>query len=645
MKKVSINKYDNNNSNTFSNLGKTISDTGMKIEEQYRSLSEKEKEIQSKQYEIERLALLSKEKESIISLYENELEKHKEKINKDFSNSRVEYYTLNKEIIEEEEKQNNKIKDLEEKIKQVYIQKDKLNRLSSEFHEQLIQLSLSDEKVNSDKTKINDVVYYLNDTMYINSYAEQFLQQVKKIEADLANVNKKVSEQELQNIQTQMNSAQAKSEIAELQKEEVSLRIQFLNHEQKNVAYQQSLMAKIKSSSLIEIKYRKIKNIHKKKEMKLNLKVPRLRKQLNSVEESLQDHLNKIEKTKTEIQNNKSDVRYTRDKQTRFKSDSIIMQKRLQRKSLKYPDELIDVQKEKSKVISKLENEKQKYDEKKISIENLQKKLELLNSKLKIADECQKLIKETEGDFNIKVEQHELNNKMKLSLFQEDMAQLKKINQEIVEQERLYHQYDSQLFKSRCDLISESENRQIKSSEKAKFKSKTKSDLNKEKKEIKEIKEKIDQINLHIYNNSQLLNDINTNFQHLIGINQYLEIHKTIATKENEIEVIEKSQKMKRIIRDLEKQIEHKKKSNEIRRSFINRLSTNYLHVADTYGIQQNTNNIIIYPTESFSWIESYFAKMKKILFSIQTEIKFWNQKCPIPKETLLRQWLVKIDL
>ena len=102
---------------------------------------------------------------------------------------------------------------------------------------------------------------------------------------------------------------------------------------------------------------------------------------------------------------------------------------------------------------------------------------------------------------------------------------------------------------------------------------------------------------------------------------------------------------MKRIIRDLEKQIEHKKKSNEIRRSFINRLSTNYLHVADTYGIQQNTNNIIIYPTESFSWIESYFAKMKKILFSIQTEIKFWNQKCPIPKETLLRQWLVKIDL
>ena len=67
--------------------------------------------------------------------------------------------------------------------------------------------------------------------------------------------------------------------------------------------------------------------------------------------------------------------------------------------------------------------------------------------------------------------------------------------------------------------------------------------------------------------------------------------------------------------------------------------------VADTYGVRQYSNNIIIYPTESFSWIESYFAKMKKILFSIQTETKFWNQKCQIPKETLLRQWIDKINV
>lgn len=644
MKKVSINKYNNNDSDINSKLGKRISDTGIKIEEQFRSLSEREKEIQSKQYEIERLALLSKEKESIISLYENELEKHKEKIDKDFSSSRVEYYTLNKEIIEEEEKQNNKIKDLEERIKQVYIQKDKLNRLSSEFHQQLIQLSLSDEKINNDSSKINDAVYYLYDSMYMNSYAEQFLEQVKKAETNLIDVNKKVSEQELLNIQTQMNLAQAKSQIAELQKEEVSLRIQYLSQEQKNVAYQQSLMAKIKSSSMIEIKYKKIKNIHKKKEMKMNLRVPRLRKQLNSVEESLQNHINKIEQTKTEMQNNKSDVRYTKEREIRFKTDSIIMQKRLKRKTLKYPDELREVQKEKIKVKSKLENVKEKFDEKQLSIENLQKKLESINSKLKISDECQKLITNTENDLKIKIEQHELNNKMKFSLFQEELAQLQKINQKIVEQERLYRQYDSQLLKSRDDLISESEKKQIKSSEKLKFKSKTKLDLNKEKREINEIKEKIDQVNLNIYNNSQLLKDINTNFQHLIGINQYLEIHKTIATKENELDVIEKSQKIKRQIRDLERQIEQKKQSNEVRRSYISKITANYLNVADTYGVRQNSNNIIIYPTESFSWIESYFAKMKKVLFSIQTEIKFWNQKCSIPKETLLHQWLDKIN-
>ena len=99
MKKVSINK----DKNEYSKLNERISNTEMKIEEHLLSLSEREKEIRNKQYEIERLALLSKEKESIISLYENELEKHKEKIDKDFSNSRVEYYALNKEIIEEED--------------------------------------------------------------------------------------------------------------------------------------------------------------------------------------------------------------------------------------------------------------------------------------------------------------------------------------------------------------------------------------------------------------------------------------------------------------------------------------------------------------------------------------------------------------
>ncbi|KAK8863741.1 hypothetical protein M9Y10_011431 [Tritrichomonas musculus] len=640
MKKVSINK----DKNEYSKLNERISNTEMKIEEHLLSLSEREKEIRNKQYEIERLALLSKEKESIISLYENELEKHKEKIDKDFSNSRVEYYALNKEIIEEEEKQNNKIKDLEEKIKLVYLQKDKLNKLSSDFHQQLIQLSLSDERASTDRSKVNDIVNYLKDTEFINSYSERFYEQVKKVETDLSAVKQKVSEQELQNVQMQLNLAQTKSDIANLQKEEVSLRIKFLNQEQKNVSYEQKLTAKIKSSSLIEIKYKKLKKIHKKSHLKLNLKIPRLKKQLNTVEISLQDHLDKINSTKTDLQNNKSDIKYVKEQETRFKADSLIITKRMKRKTSKYPDELIEVQKEKNKVRSKLEKKKQKYEEKQSLIESLQRKVETLDSKLKISEKCQKLITEAESDFNIKVEQQELDNKMKFSLFQEDLAQLKKINQKIAEQERTYHQLDAQLYKTRDDLIDQSIKRQFRIKEKEKFNSKTKSELNKEKSKIQEIKDKIDKVNLDIYNNTRLLSDVKTNFQHLIGINQYLEVHKTIATKENELEVIERTQKMKRKIYELEKKIEQKKISNETRRSFINKLSTNYFNVANTYGIRQDSNNIIIYPTESFSWIESYFAKMKKVLFSIQTEIKFWNQKCPIPQETLLRQWYDKVN-
>lgn len=640
MKKVSINK----DKNEYSKLNERISNTEMKIEEHLLSLSEREKEIRNKQYEIERLALLSKEKESIISLYENELEKHKEKIDKDFSNSRVEYYALNKEIIEEEEKQNNKIKDLEEKIKLVYLQKDKLNKLSSDFHQQLIQLSLSDERASTDRSKVNDIVSYLKDTEFINSYSERFYEQVKKVETDLSSVKQKVSEQELQNVQMQLNLAQTKSDIANLQKEEVSLRIKFLNQEQKNVAYEQKLTAKIKSSSLIEIKYKKLKKIHKKSQLKLNLKMPRLKKQLNAVEISLQDHLDKINSTKTDLQNNKSDIKYVKEQEARFKADSLIITKRMKRKTSKYPDELIEVQKEKNKVKSKLEKKKQKYEEKQSLIESLQRKVETLDSKLKISEKCQKLITEAESDFNIKVEQQELDNKMKFSLFQEDLAQLKKINQKIAEQERTYHQLDAQLYKTRDDLIDQSIKRQFRVKEKEKYNSKTKSELNKEKSKIQEIKDKIDKVNLDIYNNTRLLSDVKTNFQHLIGINQYLEVHKTIATKENELEVIERTQKMKRKIYELEKKIEQKKISNETRRSFINKLSTNYFNVADTYGIRQDSNNIIIYPTESFSWIESYFAKMKKVLFSIQTEIKFWNQKCPIPQETLLRQWYDKVN-
>lgn len=640
MKKVSINK----DKNEYSKLNERISNTEMKIEEHLLSLSEREKEIRNKQYEIERLALLSKEKESIISLYENELEKHKEKIDKDFSNSRVEYYALNKEIIEEEEKQNNKIKDLEEKIKLVYLQKDKLNKLSSDFHQQLIQLSLSDERASTDRSKVNDIVNYLKDTEFINSYSERFYEQVKKVETDLSAVKQKVSEQELQNVQMQLNLAQTKSDIANLQKEEVSLRIKFLNQEQKNVSNEQKLTAKIKSSSLIEIKYKKLKKIHKKSHLKLNLKIPRLKKQLNTVEISLQDHLDKINSTKTDLQNNKSDIKYVKEQETRFKADSLIITKRMKRKTSKYPDELIEVQKEKNKVRSKLEKKKQKYEEKQSLIESLQRKVETLDSKLKISEKCQKLITEAESDFNIKVEQQELDNKMKFSLFQEDLAQLKKINQKIAEQERTYHQLDAQLYKTRDDLIDQSIKRQFRIKEKEKFNSKTKSELNKEKSKIQEIKDKIDKVNLDIYNNARLLSDVKTNFQHLIGINQYLEVHKTIATKENELEVIERTQKMKRKIYELEKKIEQKKISNETRRSFINKLSTNYFNVANTYGIRQDSNNIIIYPTESFSWIESYFAKMKKVLFSIQTEIKFWNQKCPIPQETLLRQWYDKVN-
>lgn len=640
MKKVSINK----DKNEYSKLNERISNTEMKIEEHLLSLSEREKEIRNKQYEIERLALLSKEKESIISLYENELEKHKEKIDKDFSNSRVEYYALNKEIIEEEEKQNNKIKDLEEKIKLVYLQKDKLNKLSSDFHQQLIQLSLSDERASTDRSKVNDIVSYLKDTEFINSYSERFYEQVKKVETDLSSVKQKVSEQELQNVQMQLNLAQTKSDIANLQKEEVSLRIKFLNQEQKNVAYEQKLTAKIKSSSLIEIKYKKLKKIHKRSQLKLNLKIPRLKKQLNAVEISLQDHLDKINSTKTDLQNNKSDIKYVKEQESRFKADSLIITKRMKRKTSKYPDELIEVQKEKNKVRSKLEKKKQKYEEKQSLIESLQRKVETLDSKLKISEKCQKLITEAESDFNIKVEQQELDNKMKFSLFQEDLAQLKKINQKIAEQERTYHQLDAQLYKTRDDLIEQSIKRQFRVKEKEKFNSKTKTELNKEKSKIQEIKDKIDKVNLDIYNNTRLLSDVKTNFQHLIGINQYLEVHKTIATKENELEVIERTQKMKRKIYELEKKIEQKKISNETRRSFINKLSTNYFNVADTYGIRQDSNNIIIYPTESFSWIESYFAKMKKVLFSIQTEIKFWNQKCPIPQETLLRQWYDKVN-
>lgn len=640
MKKVSINK----DKNEYSKLNERISNTEMKIEEHLLSLSEREKEIRNKQYEIERLALLSKEKESIISLYENELEKHKEKIDKDFSNSRVEYYALNKEIVEEEEKQNNKIKDLEEKIKLVYLQKDKLNKLSSDFHQQLIQLSLSDERASTDRSKVNDIVNYLKDTEFINSYSERFYEQVKKVETDLSAVKQKVSEQELQNVQMQLNLAQTKSDIANLQKEEVSLRIKFLNQEQKNVSYEQKLTAKIKSSSLIEIKYKKLKKIHKKSHLKLNLKIPRLKKQLNTVEISLQDHLDKINSTKTDLQNNKSDIKYVKEQETRFKADSLIITKRMKRKTSKYPDELIEVQKEKNKVRSKLEKKKQKYEEKQSLIESLQRKVETLDSKLKISEKCQKLITEAESDFNIKVEQQELDNKMKFSLFQEDLAQLKKINQKIAEQERTYHQLDAQLYKTRDDLIDQSIKRQFRIKEKEKFNSKTKSELNKEKSKIQEIKDKIDKVNLDIYNNTRLLSDVKTNFQHLIGINQYLEVHKTIATKENELEVIERTQKMKRKIYELEKKIEQKKISNETHRSFINKLSTNYFNVANTYGIRQDSNNIIIYPTESFSWIESYFAKMKKVLFSIQTEIKFWNQKCPIPQETLLRQWYDKVN-
>lgn len=640
MKKVSINK----DKNEYSKLNERISNTEMKIEEHLLSLSEREKEIRNKQYEIERLALLSKEKESIISLYENELEKHKEKIDKDFSNSRVEYYALNKEIIEEEEKQNNKIKDLEEKIKLVYLQKDKLNKLSSDFHQQLIQLSLSDERASTDRSKVNDIVNYLKDTEFINSYSERFYEQVKKVETDLSAVKQKVSEQELQNVQMQLNLAQTKSDIANLQKEEVSLRIKFLNQEQKNVSNEQKLTAKIKSSSLIEIKYKKLKKIHKKSHLKLNLKIPRLKKQLNTVEISLQDHLDKINSTKTDLQNNKSDIKYVKEQETRFKADSLIITKRMKRKTSKYPDELIEVQKEKNKVRSKLEKKKQKYEEKQSLIESLQRKVETLDSKLKISEKCQKLITEAESDFNIKVEQQELDNKMKFSLFQEDLAQLKKINQKIAEQERTYHQLDAQLYKTRDDSIDQSIKRQFRIKEKEKFNSKTKSELNKEKSKIQEIKDKIDKVNLDIYNNARLLSDVKTNFQHLIGINQYLEVHKTIATKENELEVIERTQKMKRKIYELEKKIEQKKISNETRRSFINKLSTNYFNVANTYGIRQDSNNIIIYPTESFSWIESYFAKMKKVLFSIQTEIKFWNQKCPIPQETLLRQWYDKVN-
>ena len=59
------------------------------------------------------------------------------------------------------------------------------------------------------------------------------------------------------------------------------------------------------------------------------------------------------------MQNNKSDVRYTKEREIRFKTDSIIMQKRLKRKTLKYPDDLREVQKEKIKVKSKLENVKE----------------------------------------------------------------------------------------------------------------------------------------------------------------------------------------------------------------------------------------------------------------------------------------------
>ena len=86
-----------------------------------------------------------------------------------------------------------------------------------------------------------------------------------------------------------MNLAQAKTDVAQIRKSEVVLRLQSLRNEQKNASFLQSISSKITSYQISEQRYRKNNNKLKKNKIKKQLRISRIQRQLERAEKKLQE--------------------------------------------------------------------------------------------------------------------------------------------------------------------------------------------------------------------------------------------------------------------------------------------------------------------------------------------------------------------
>lgn len=641
MKKVTINTTPKQASDILDRLSASITNTGSQIEEQYQNLSTREKEIEKQKYELELLAQLAKDKENQISLYENELNKFKKSMDSDYQQSRIYYYSSNKELVEEEKKHTGGIEQLKVRKKQLNRQKKEMNEMAKQYENQLYSLTKTKENLSNDHLQMSELIDDLNDSNYINELSEQFSKEIAQTETKLVEVTKAISEHELSLIQMQLNVAQNKTEIAQLQKEEIKYRLHFLKDEQRKIIGLQTLSAKIKSSMLIEGKYRKMSNHHKMKQIKMNMILSRLNRQINNTEKTLSNHQEQIEINKTNYQKNKSEIQFIHQKKAFIESDIMVLNKRFLRKTQSKPDQLLDVKKERQNIDSKIELEKAKLEEKQKAIQNLQVKIELLKKKLDKSVECQALLQAAKEKYENSVEEKKVQRQVKVATFHEDANKLARLNEMIIDQEKLNQRLNAQFYESDAPYDYEAI---AKTQVKEKYISKVHDLLAKEKKAINKIEEQISDVENTIANFKQQVRSTQKNLKHLNGINQYLEIHKTIAIKENEIDIIDRDRRLRTNIYDLETKIQQKRKSIEMRRNCLFRLSTNFYHVSDCYGLRQDTQNLIIFPTPTYSFVDAYYTKIQRILQSIYTEITFWRQNCKIPDESLLRQWLDKLD-